>query len=191
MSEPRNRFRFGRLLALFLLLAFACPQGWGGEAEYRRALVGLKVFAAFLAADLRLAEKCSDEKTLTLLLVHGGDESAAPPMAARLEALGSIRGFAVHAEQRHVRDLPGYEGPEPAGIFIAEWLPDLEPVLAFSKSRGTLVFSPFLGDVGRGAHGGLYVTDRILPLVDTRALDAAGIRIKPFFLDVARHYDED
>jgi len=174
-----------------ILLGLVLPQSWADEADHRRAIVGLKVFTAFIAADLELTEKTSDDGRLTLLLLNRGDDLTTKSMATRLDTVEKIRGFPIRVEQLHIRDLGKYQGPEPTGIFIAEWLPDLDPILAYAEDHKALVFSPFLDDVGRGVHGGLSVTDRILPLIDMQAIDASGVRIKPFFLEVARHYEED
>ena len=58
---------------------------------------------------------------------------------------------------------------------------------AWSERFRTLVFSPFAGDVEAGAVAGIYVADRILPFINLRQAQRAGIRFKPFFLKVARH----
>ena len=72
------------------------------------------------------------------------------------------------------------------GVFLAEPLhDDLRLVLDFARSRNAMVFSPFEGDVERGAHGGISVRDRILPYINTSALQRDGIRLKAFFTKVA------
>lgn len=188
MLSPRTRWKLA--LALLSVLLLGTP-ATSAESDDRRAIVGLKVFAAFVAADRDLDQRPLPEGELPLLLVHRGDQNLAREMGRRLEAIGEIRGKQISIHAIAVFDLDDYDGPTPAGLFITEWLADLGPVLRFAENDKVLVFSPFLGDVGRGVHGGLFVSDRILPLVDTQALERSGIRIKPFFLEVAKHHGDD
>lgn len=48
-----------------------------------------------------------------------------------------------------------------------------------------IIFSPFQGDVERGASGGILISDRILPYLNLETMHLSDIRIKPFFLRIA------
>lgn len=158
------------------------------DADQRRALVGVKLFAALLAADQDIETKAGPDDALHVLVVHSGDRAAAEATAERLRRLGTVRSIplAIHVRE-NAREL-SQDCPPLAGVFVAEWLSRLGPVLELAERYRAVVFSPFLGDMDRGAHGGLFVSDRILPVVNPAALDAAGIRLKPFFLEVAKHH---
>jgi hypothetical protein len=191
VNTPGIRWRTVLTLAL-LALASVCPgASVADNGDLRRALVGVRVFTAFLAADEDIERKRSADGRLHLLVVHRGDIRTAGELAERLAAVPAIRGMPLAVALTSLEALARHEGPPPAGIFLAEWLPDLAPLTADARRHGTLVFSPVLGDVERGAHGGLHVSDRILPVVNVAATRAAGIRIKPFFLEVAKRYEAD
>jgi hypothetical protein len=83
--------------------------------------------------------------------------------------------------------LPELHDDPPAALFVAEWSPDdLPGVVRFGMEHHRIVFSPFKGDVGAGATAGVFISDRMLPLINPQALHTARIRLQPFLLEVAK-----
>ncbi len=66
----------------------------------------------------------------------------------------------------------------------------LQTLTAFANAQRLVVFSPFEGDVERGVQSGIAVEARVRPYVNTKALRAAEVRLKSFFMKVAKAYEE-
>ncbi len=179
-----------KALATLILIGW-CGWLWGDELAIRRALVGTKVFGAVLAADLAIESRSAPDGTLHLLVVHPPAPEGLDGIVERVAGLGSVRGIPIHVEVIASDQLQDYAGPVLAGVYVAGALPDLQPVLALGDRYGMLIFSPILGDLGRGAHAGLSVTDRIIPVINEERLASSGIHLKSFFLEVATRYAPD
>lgn len=180
-------FFLGPLLgALILLWGLPAPL-WADQAD-RRVLIGLKVFPAVVAANQSRPQ--GHQRSVRLLVVYLDDRALAERTAARLRQIDSVREQPVRIQVSRYDRLPENGRPPVAGIFLAQWLNHrLEPVLQYARQHRTVLFSPFEGDVERGVMSGLSVRDRILPYVNVAALEAAGVRLKPFFMEVARRHE--
>ena len=80
----------------------------------------------------------------------------------------------------------------PMAIFITQHLQDadLQKLVQLSIRQRVLLFSPFEGDVEQGVLGGLSVRTSVRPYINMHTLRQSGVRIKPFYLKVARQYGE-
>lgn len=183
--------------ALALVCALGCLLGifaargddpglWREDAQ--RLRVGLKIFPAVLGAMEGLDRRTASDGALVILVVHSGPVDGASDVVRGLNAICTIRNLPLRVSAVAPEAVDQPHGPV-AGVFIATVGVDSERLQAWSEGRGALVFSPFAGDVARGAVAGLYVADRVLPEVNLAAARRAGIGFKPFFLKVARHYE--
>lgn len=179
------------LLALcfiaFLRSGYPDPGLWPEQEQ--RVHVGTKLFPACLSADQDLADKTTPEGELRLLVVHRDALEDAKEVAEALQRVGSAAGLPLRVEILQGGAVARYSGGRVAGIFLATPNADEGQLPAWPGRFHALVFSPFLGDVERGAVAGLQVTDRILPAVNLPQAARAGVRFKPFFLKVAKIYD--
>ncbi|WP_022669170.1 hypothetical protein [Desulfospira joergensenii] len=108
-----------------------------------------------------------------------------------MEDNGRIHGIPIRVEVTTDTSLEQYSKEPPAGIFLVQEISDdLERVINFGKLHKIIVFSPFEGDVEAGVLGGIHISERMLPYINQRTLDASGIKIKPFFLRVSKHYED-
>lgn len=175
----------GLRTALMLTLIYLGPVV-ADEQTDRRILVGLKLFPAVLAADLDITFKVTPDGRLPLAVIYLDNDEVAQRVAERLREAGPIRDIPVVVHTVRYSALASLEYV-PAALFLAEWSPDSIPAaVAYGDKQGRLVFSPFRGDVSLGVHAGVFIGDRILPLINPDALHHAGIQLKPFFLEVAR-----
>lgn len=186
-----RRLRIPLPLLLIPLLLLSAATSRAGDREESRAWAGLDLFPSVLAADAEIADKRGTDGELALVILYETDRELAAEMARRLARTGTIRGIPIQVEvARETTPVTDADSP-PAGIFLAEpRIGDLNAVIRFGRENGRLVFSPFAGDVERGVPAGIAVSDRILPLVNADAMDAFGIRLKPFFLRIAEIYAE-
>src|SRR5262249_46453671 len=79
---------------------------------------------------------------------------------------------------------------QPAGVFLASAQNpgDLAQLIRWSTDAHVVLYSPFEGDVEHGVAAGLAVEGKVQPYLNTGALQAAGVEIKPFYLKVAKTY---
>lgn len=177
-----------RLLSIAIVLWLWAAGLGAREVESLRINAGIDLFPSFLAADLDITDKTDKDGALLLLLVHWDTEQEVEHLAVGLAEVGHIRDLPVRVRTVSVEALAEYRDARPAGMFVTERVPAeaLARILAFGQDAGVLVISPHKGDVEQGASGGIWVGDRILPFVNMRALDASGVRLKPFFLRIAK-----
>lgn len=183
--------RPGAFCCLLLLLIWLCP-AWAAslwEEEQQRLRVGLHLFPAVLGAQEDLSAQRNAEGVLEIVVVHKTSEQAAKQAVRALKELGQVQEIALALTILPVEQLPATHDRSLAAIFIAS--SRLEPALLrrLSEQHQVLVFSPFEGDVAAGAVAGLHVTDRILPAINLKQAQRAGLSFKPFFLGIAHHAD--
>ena len=188
MGSRTGVWRALRLMALMTLLVITTPAFAWDDA---RVQAGLDFFPSFLAADTRLKDKTDADNHLTLAILHQGNLEQAQQLAQRLKKVGTIRRLPLRIVLTDDPRLTQFQDRPPAGVFIAAPRPDdLDVALRWGRRAQRIVFSPFLGDVERGALGGVAVRETVLPLVNQQALDDWDIVLKPFFLRIAERYDE-
>lgn len=165
------------------------------EAQERRIRSGLRLFRAVLAADEDIATKVDSGGSLQLAVVYVGDRNLALSFADELRQLsqgkkGAIRKLPVQVRVHSQAELAAAPST-PAGIYVVEALSDeaLNSVVRFGIDRGIIVYSPYEGHVTRGVLGGLIIETRVRPYINLRTMRESKLRIKEFFLRVAKHYD--
>ncbi|AFL74440.1 hypothetical protein [Thiocystis violascens] len=162
---------------------------WQEDAQ--RLRVGLKLFPACLGALESLDDVLAQNDSLRVLVVYEGSDAPARQAVSSLETIDRIRGHPLRASILSARELDQGSGGLAAGIFIASVGLDPRRLRTWSERYRILVFSPFAGAVEEGAVAGIYVADRILPHINIAQARRAHIRFKPFFLQVARQYQDD
>ncbi|MBN1833380.1 MAG: DUF3313 family protein [Deltaproteobacteria bacterium] len=157
----------------------------------RRAWTGLDLFPSLLAADADIAEKMGPDGALQLLLVYQDRQDLAESMRTHLERVKKIQDIPIRIEIAGIDELSDRVEPSLAGIFLVEQAGDeIEILIRLGRKHRAVVFSPFAGDVERGVSSGMVTMDRIVPYVNIEAMHLSGIRIKPFFLRIAKQYGE-
>jgi len=175
------------IVLCFCVTVYARPS----DKDVRLISAGLDLFSSFLAADLGIASKSDTDGRLLLVLVYRDDELRAGVLVERLKWIDTIRGISVRIQLLAVSDLETLNIDVPAGIFISQRLDDqnLHSVIQYSIQHKVLLFSPFASDVNKGVATGISVTDRILPYINVKSVHESGIRLKPFFLKIAKRYE--
>jgi len=188
-SRPRLSAWLGALLLVFGLgLVNATVQA--DSYDERRVRTGAKFFRALLAADLKLTEKAAGDGSVAVWVYARRDQDiravlgAIAPGAAGAQP--TIRGVWVAASA--IEQLPRDDAAAPVGIFLATPMSDADfaRLLQWSIDRHVIVYSPFEGDVERGAAAGMVIEAKVLPYVNLTTLEKSGIELGSFFLNVAK-----
>ncbi|HAO21156.1 MAG TPA: hypothetical protein DCQ37_12180 [Desulfobacteraceae bacterium] len=156
-----------------------------------RLRAGLDLFPSFLAADMDISEKKGHDGCLLLLIICTDDISEAGEVAGHLRKIGKIRSIPIRVKLTNINSLKAESDQSVAGIFIAQPIHyNLDLLIRFAADRHAILFSPFKEDVERGVMGGLIVKEKILPYINIKAIQSAGIRIKDFFIRISESYTQ-
>ncbi|MBN1904690.1 MAG: hypothetical protein JW927_06300 [Deltaproteobacteria bacterium] len=179
------------LLACLALIMFTGEGVYSVESDELRVNAGLDLFPSLITADLDIAKKRGGDGTITLLLLYTDNRSQAISMSYKLGELKAIRNIPIRVEVSNDLTMSAYADNPLAGIFLTQPLDEkLSGVIRFAVNKGIILFSPFQGDVEKGALGGLYISDRVLPYINNSTMKAAGINIKQFFMRVSVIYGQ-
>lgn len=181
-----------RLALILLALVAARGAGAADEVESRRVTASLAIFPRIVAVDTNIEHKLDADGVLHLAIVYVDEESFADVQAGKLtHTVPNIAGKPVTAHVVPLRDIKDWYKVPLGGIFITEKLSDkqLAEILTEAKHNHLIVFSPFAGDVERGAMAGIAVGSQIKPYFNTRSLRDAKININPILLRMSKQYE--
>ena len=177
------------LLLLLLGLTMAVANVGADTYDERRVRHGARLFRALLAADVDLPGKLGADGKLHLL-VYGADAGLAAEIGELIapKDAAPIQQLPVRVER--IDALPEGANDAPVGLFLIEVPPneEFERLVQWGIANQVIVYSPFEGDVERGAMAGLSIEAKVLPYVNLNTLEASGVKLKPFFLKIAKQY---
>lgn len=180
-----------RLLAGLLLAGIAAANVQADSYDALRLRSSARLLHALLRADESLEQRVPAAAGLRVLIYADSRRVAEPllPLVAPADVKrGSVRGRRVAAEA--ITRLP-HTAPEaelPVAVFLASPLPaaQFEALLAWCIAHRVILYSPFEGDVERGATAGLSVRAKVQPFVNRDTLAASGIQLGAFYLAQSR-----
>ncbi len=156
-----------------------------------RISMGIKLFRATLAADFAIVDKASPDGELELLVICGDDCEKARQLSEKLLAGGPVRNLPLNITVADNTELLRYDHTPPAALFIAETTigdDQLKALVDFAIRHQVILYSPFEGHVEQGVTAVLFITARVQPYINEQSLEKSKIRMKAFFLKVAKHY---
>ncbi len=179
-------------MAVIAALVCTIQVGVANEATDRRIQISLPLFPRIVAVDKKFQEKLTEDKKARLVFVYDQDKSKAKELA---KTVGSTNKNIVNVRVdtvplRLVEQLKA-SSPTPTAIFVAEPLgeTDFKELVLYSIDKSIIVFSPYSGDVERGATVGLAITSRVFPYFNNNTLEAAGLEINPILLEMSKRYE--
>lgn len=161
------------------------------DADDRRIRAGARLFRSLLTAQVALESRAAADGALHVIL-YGSDPHLSGEIATLIASSGDagktgIKDLAVKID--NVTSLSALaQAQQPAGVFIvsAQSEKDLAELVQWSTASRVVLYSPFDGDVERGAAAGICIEAKVQPFLNLPALQAAGVELKPFYVKVAR-----
>ena len=185
------------LLPLFLAGAMVFALQETSAQDDPRVQIGLRLFRTLLSADEDLEAKVAPQKGLDVVLFYRDDAGAAKTFGEALlntghgVQQGAIRGLPL---QVHISDDPTlaeFAAHPPAGIYLVEPLSGetLAAVADWAANHHRLLFSPFEGDVERGASAGFVIEVRVQPHLNLAMLERSSVRLKDLLFKVSKLHE--
>jgi hypothetical protein len=182
------------VLVLLVSIVYAAKPSVSDDFTQRRITAGAKIFRALLAADVDIGRKTGAGGELRLCLLYINDTGNAEMAAATLANRDDprIRKIKIRIDMLSFADCIADDRGRFAGVFLTQRLnaEQLHALTVFANVQHLVVFSPFEGDVERGVQSGIAVEARVRPYLNTNALRAARVRLKSFFMKVAKAYED-
>jgi hypothetical protein len=153
------------------------------DDDLKMANVGLKLFIATLSADIDLASKIKSEVRVAILC---SNRSVGNQIKSQLEQM-VLRDLPIVAT---VIDTSQLTTVKVIGVYAAQSvnIENIENLVNYGISNKVLTYSPFEGDVQRGVAAGMVITDRVTPAINENTIEKSNIKLKPFFLKVAKKF---
>ena len=184
--------RWGAVALLYCACLLPMTQIDAGEIEERRVRISLEIFPRIVAVDMDLRSKLSTNDTVRLLVLFEHDGEGARHISAQMKnSFTNIGGLPVEfVVQKAEQGLKTGNEP-PAAVFLADPLSDdaFAAVLKAAIESHVLVFSPFAGDVERGATVGISISSRIQPYFNVSTLVRSHININEKLLSISQRYE--
>ena len=188
-----NARRFLRWSLVILLVSLSTMAGasLADENDVRRVDISLSIFPRIVAVDNHFRDKLNSDKKAYLLFVYDKNKEYAQQLADRMKnSNANIGGMAVVTEIMSVADDLPINNP-PTALFVVERLSNaqLEKIILFSAETHRLVFSPYSGDVERGATVGISVTNRVKPYFNLSALRQSKVAINALLMKMSKRHE--
>jgi len=179
------------LVAAVTAVSVSASTARADDADDRRIRAGARLFRSLLTAQVALESRAAADGALHVIL-YGSDAHLSGEIASLIASGGDagktgIKDLAVKID--NVTSLSALaQAQQPAGVFIvsAQSEKDLAELVQWSTASKVVLYSPFDGDVERGAAAGICIEAKVQPFLNLPALQAAGVELKPFYVKVAR-----
>ncbi len=179
---------FSMVVSFFV---FSSP-GFANESTDRRVQISLPLFPRIVAVDKRFQEKLTEDNKARLVFVYDRNRTKARELAKSVgKSNKNIVNVKVDTVSMPLVEQLKENSLTPTAIFVAEPLgeTDFRDLVLYGIDKGIIVFSPYSGDVERGATVGLTITSRVFPYFNNHTLEQSGIEINPILLDMSKQYD--
>ena len=175
------------MAALMLGLGLAGATVQADSYDERRVRTAARLVRALLTAHEGLAAKAQSDGGLEVLVLGDQDRQTDPlPSLIAPPVKGSPTQISGHALRARISfELPPAESSLPVAVFLSQKLDDpaFAELLQWCIERGVILYSPFEGDVERGATAGVSIQAKVQPFVNLDTLSSSGIALRRFYID--------
>jgi len=180
------------LVASVLVLTAFLPVCLANEATDRRVKISLPLFPRIVAVDNKFQSKLTQDHKARMVFIYDRNKSEARELAKEFgNSNQNIVNIKVDSVSVSLKDQLQDSALIPTAIFVAEPLgeSDFKDLVLYGIKKGIIVFSPYSGDVERGATVGLSITSRVFPYFNSNTLEASGVEINPLLLEMSKRYE--
>ena len=166
VSSMSRGLRWVAVAVLYCACLTTAKHADAGEVEERRVRISLEIFPRIVAVDQDLRSKLSTTGALRLFVLFEHDGDGARHSSGQMKnSFTNIGGHAVEFVVQNAQQAVTAGMEQPAAVFLSDLLPDdlFAAVMKAAIESHVLVFSPFAGDVERGATAGIAISSRIQP----------------------------
>jgi len=195
-KKSLSRTFIDRFTIVFLLLVIAVsldfPNVYASESIDRRLQISLSIFPKIVAVDNGIRDKLNKKNQVLLAFLSQSDKTKPRELAKVLKSkIKNIAGMPYKLVSINVNGILAKSSFSPTAIFLTERLSpkSFNKVMDFAMRKQILVFSPFTGDVERGATVGIMITSRVKPYFNIRTLKASSISINPLLMKMSKRYE--
>lgn len=181
-----------RAAAAFLLVVGLAALARGSELDERRIRISLEIFPRIVAVDQDLRNKLSETSKVRLTVIYDHEEVSARRVVGALTAsVTNIGDREVEVASQSVDSIIHRGLSRSSALYLAEQLDDavLAKLVQLATASRVLVFSPFAGDVERGATVGIAISSRIRPYFNVPVLNRSKISINEKLLSISQRYE--
>jgi len=179
-------------VSLLLMFVLILNDLGASEATDRRVKISLPLFPRIVAVDSQFHQKLTEDNRARLVFVYDRNKDKANELAMEVGKTNkNIVNIQVDSLSVSLKEQLAASAKTPTAIFIAEPLggDDFNKLVLYGINKGIIVFSPYSGDVERGATVGLSITSRVFPYFNNKTLDASGVEINPILLNMSKRYE--
>lgn len=195
----QSNYNLKQIIFVSLLAVIACcvsvniaSADGASETTDRRVKISLPLFPRIVAVDNQFHQKLTEDNKARLVFIYDRDKSKARELARELgKENRNIVDIEVDSRPVSLKEQLSATAKTPTAIFISEPLreKDFENLVLYGINKGIIIFSPYSGDVERGATVGLSITSRVFPYFNNKTLDASGVEINPILLNMSKRYE--
>ncbi|MDH5231067.1 MAG: YfiR family protein [Gammaproteobacteria bacterium] len=160
------------------------------EELQRRVSISVSIFPKIVATDTGITTKLIDNQ-INLAVAYKTEKAYASALVADFnQRINKIRSSEAITQIVSIKNL-SLKHNNFSAIFLAEVLSDQEfaKLLAYAIKHHIILFSPFPGDVERGAIAGIAIEARIRPFFNLNSLKRAQIEISQTLIRISRTHE--
>jgi len=191
IKSLHNKLNIRAISVLCVLLFYLVPS-YSDELEERRIKISLAIFPKIVAVDQDLDAKLTQDNEVKLLFVYDNNRTRAEALSELfVDKMTNIAGKPVKVVVIDVRDVSLIFTERSAGIFITERLDKIQfnKIVRVGVSEQIMIFSPYAGDVERGATVGVAIGNRVRPYFNVDTLKNSKVNILNKLLKVSKRYE--
>jgi hypothetical protein len=162
------------------------------DGDERRIQIALSIFPRIIAVDNDFQHKLNKNKKVLLVFVYATNKDKAQRLAEQLSInLTNVAGFPFTATAVSIKNQLMPEAAVPSAIFAAESFDadTFRDLLAYAADNHRILFSPYAGDVERGASAGVAITSRVKPFFNITTLEKSEVQINPVLMNLSQRYE--
>ena len=193
MSHGGKRLLFGWLVWPFVIGGVLWTMVvHADDVMERRIQISLPIFPRIVAVDNNFDKKLLPKQKALFVFIYDANKGKAEQLSESLKhQLTNVAGLEFTSIAISVQKQLAEQTPVPTALFVAELLPNkaFSLMVEYSVSHHRILFSPFAGDVERGATAGISITSRVKPYFNIKTLQRSDIDINAVLMNLSKRYE--